>query len=164
MAITTSGIGQSGNSQVINSTGGSSENKGYIIEWSVGELSSVNQMKAEDGSYILTNGFVQPMQVSYNNFRTYVSSDNIRIFPNPTIDILEIDFLQHISGKIKIQLSNNAGQVRYTNEIMVHGFGFIEKINMKSFAKGNYTLFLQRIIPGSELYDPQPAVYKIIKL
>ncbi len=156
--------GQTENLQVINSTGGTSENEGYSIEWSVGEISSVNQMNSEDSTYLFTNGFVQPMQLSDKNLGTNVSSDNIRIFPNPATDILEIDFLQSISGKILIQLSNNAGQVIYTDEVMVHGFGFIKKINMKSFIKGNYSLRIQKIILGSEVNNPQPSFYKIVKL
>jgi Secretion system C-terminal sorting domain len=164
MAAITTGNAQSENLQVINSTGSSSEGGGYSLQWSIGELALVNQMNAEDGSYILTNGFVQPMQASYNNLGIYVGSNNVRIYPNPTSDILEIDFLQNISGNITIQLSNNAGQIMYTNEIAVYGFGFIEKINMKKFTKGNYTLYIRRITPGSGLYESQPAVYKIIKL
>ncbi|MEO6187761.1 MAG: T9SS type A sorting domain-containing protein, partial [Ginsengibacter sp.] len=89
--------------------------------------------------------------------------DNIRIYPNPASDILQIDFLQNITGTISIQLSNSKGQVVYSKEIVIYGYGHIEKINVKHFAQGEYTLYLQRKIPGSGLYESQPAVYKIVK-
>ena len=121
-------------------------------------------MNAADGSYILTNGFVQPSQASYHNPWIYVSSITPRVYPNPTTDVLQIDFLQTISGKITIELSNNAGQIVYKSEILINGNGFTEKINMKAFTKGNYTLYLQRTISGSGQYKSQPWIYKIIKL
>ncbi len=152
------------NEWVINAAGGSSENGGYSTEWSIGELAAVNQMNASDGKFTLTNGFVQPMQALYYSLSGFVSSGNIRIYPNPTSDFVEIDFLQNITGTISIQLSNPSGQVMYKNEIVVDGLGFIEKINLKNYTRGNYTLYLKRIKPGSGEYESAPFVYKIIKL
>jgi hypothetical protein len=161
----TSGYGQSQIPQVINTSGGSSQNRGYSIEWSIGELALVNQMNSTDGSNILTNGFIQPLSeniIPYN--QTEFSSANVHIFPNPTHDILEIDFFQNIDGKISVQLSNELGHIMYKREIVIHGLGFVEKVNMKRFTNGIYMLYIKRLNPVSGRYDLETSSYKIIKL
>ena len=161
----TSGYGQSKIPQIVNTSGSSSLNRGFSIEWSIGELALVNQMNSTDGNNILTNGFIQPSDqdiLPSNTIET--SSANIRIFPNPTHDILEINFVQIISGKISVQLSNELGHIIYTHEIPVHGSGFIEKINMKGFTNGIYMLYIKRLNSVSGRYDLETGSYKIIKL
>jgi hypothetical protein len=166
------GYGQSQIPQIINTSGGCSQTKGYSIEWSIGELALVNEMDAMDGSHILTNGFIQPtdgliqpLQQNPLSFNTIeFSSANIRIFPNPTQDILEIDFFQSIAGKISVQLSNELGHIIYTHKISTHGLRLIEKINMKGFTNGIYILYIKKLNPVSGRYDLETGSYKIIKL
>src|SRR5258706_11556296 len=102
----TSGYGQSVFPQITNATGGTTQNKGYSLEWNIGELALVNEMDATDGSYIFTNGFIQPtdgltlpppLQNSLSLNRNESGPAGIHIFPNPTQDILEIDLLQGVS-------------------------------------------------------------------
>ena len=166
-----SGYGQSLFPQIINTTGNSSQNKGYSIEWSIGELALVNEMDAMDSSYIFTNGFIQPtdgltpppLQNSLSSNKIEFNSAIIRIFPNPTHDILEINF-QNISGKISVQLRNELGHIIYTDESSTYGLGLIEKINMKNFTNGIYILYIKRLNPVSGRYDLETGSYKIIKL
>jgi hypothetical protein len=56
----TTAYSQSNTPSVINSSGGSSQTGYYHFEWSVGEISLVNQMSSSNNSLILTNGFFQP--------------------------------------------------------------------------------------------------------
>jgi Secretion system C-terminal sorting domain len=169
----TSGYGQSQMPQVINASGGCSQNKGYNIEWNIGELVLVNEMDAINSSYIFTNGFIQPTDglvqpqlrqsaLSFNKIE--LSAGNIRIFPNPTQDIVEIDFDNSAAGKISVQLSDELGHVIYTRKISSYGLGLIEKINMKGFTKGVYILYIKRFNPVSGRYDLKSGSYKIIKL
>jgi hypothetical protein len=168
----TSGYGQSQISQVINTSGGISKNKGYTTQWSIGELTLINEMDAGDSSYILTNGFIQPTDtliqlplqkpVLFNNIE--LSSANVHIFPNPTQDILEIRFLQSMTGKISVQLYNEIGRIIYKHEIPNIGSGLIENINMNGLTKGIYILNLKRLNPTSGQYDLETASFKIIKL
>ncbi|MEP6928319.1 MAG: T9SS type A sorting domain-containing protein [Ginsengibacter sp.] len=161
----TTGYGQSLIPQVVNTSGGSSQNKGYSLDWSIGELALVNVMNSIDGNYILTNGFIQPLsQGPFPSANIELSSIDVHIFPNPTTDLLVIDFLQTSAGKINVQLFNEAGNIIYRHEIMTSGFGFQEKINTKGFANGIYTLHIKKLNPVSGNYDGGACTYKIIKL
>jgi hypothetical protein len=159
--------------QVINTSGGTSQVTKYSIEWSIGELSLINEMDDTDSTYILTNGFIQSMDglvqpplqqtaLSLNKIR--LSFSDVRIFPNPTHDILEIHFFQSFVGKVSLQLYNELGHIVYTNEVSNHGSGFIEKINMKNFVNGVYLLYIKRLNPTSGLYDFETGSFKIIKM
>jgi len=157
--------GKSQIQEIINSSGGSSKNKGYIIDWNIGESALVNEMNSVDGNYILTNGFIQPFSdVSIPLTKIELSPADIRIFPNPTQDILQVNSFQNTKGIISLQLSNALGHIVYARQILVHGSGFVEKINMKGFIKGIYTLYLKRLNARTGRYDPEYGSYKIIKL
>jgi hypothetical protein len=169
----TSGYGQSNITQAVNASGGTSQNNSYSIEWSIGELTLINELDAPDSSYILTNGFIQPTDglvqpplqqppILFNAVE--LSTADVHIFPNPTHDILEIQFLQNIAGKIAVQLYNESGRLVYKHEIFSYGPGLIEKINMKGFNNGIYILNIKRLSPISDRYDLETTSFKIIKL
>ena len=168
----TSGYGQSQITQVVNASGGTSLNKAYSLEWSIGELTLINELDAPDSSYILTNGFIQPtdtlVQLPVQNPILFSAIElrpaDVHIFPNPTQDILEIHFLQNIAGKIAVQLYNERGHLVYKHEIFGYGHGLTEKINMKGFTNGIYILNIKRLSPISGRYDLETASFKIIKL
>ncbi len=169
----TTAYGQSQLREVINASGASSKNKGYSVEWSIGELALINEMDAPDSSYILTNGFIQPedtiVSVPFKSTpvifkNNQLSSAGIRLFPNPTHDILEIKFLQNISGKISLQLCNEVGNIVYQRDILAHGSRLIEKINMKGFTNGIYILYIKSLNVISGRYDLETGTFKIIKL
>jgi hypothetical protein len=162
----TPGYAQVSIPQIINSAGGSIQKQGYIFNWSVGELSLVNQMNSADGSYLFTNGFIQPEdQDAAVNKKTEIDFSKIKIFPNPTHDILEIDFFQKsTSEKIKLQLSDNAGRIVYTHDVSFYKFGFVERINMKDFPNGSYTLQIKVLNSDSGQIIVESDSYKIIKL
>jgi len=168
----TSGYGQSQITQVVNASGGTSQNKAYSLEWSIGELTLINELDAPDSSYILTNGFIQPtdtlVQLPFQNPILFsaikLRTADVHIFPNPTQDILEIHFLQNIAGKIAVQLYSERGHLIYKHEIFAYGSGLIEKINMKGFTNGIYILNIKRLSPISDRYDLETASFKIIKL
>ena len=169
----TSGYGQSQITQVVNASGGTSQTKGYNLEWSIGELTLINELDAPDSSYILTNGFIQPTDglvqpplqqppILFNAIE--LTTVDVDIYPNPTHDILEIHFLQNIAGKIAVQLYNERGHLVYKHEIFGYGHGLTEKINMKGFTNGIYILNIKRLSPISDRYDLETASFKIIKL
>lgn len=162
----TFGYGQIQIPAVINVTGGTEVANGYSVQWSVGELTIVNQMTSSDSSYVVTNGFIQPYPGKKATLPAAVplfSLGNIKVFPNPTHDILEINCYQIKSGEISIQLSNQLGQVVYSHEVIVSGPSLVEKINMQGFKKGIYLLYIRKLNPDSGEYNIQTGSYKIIK-
>ncbi len=161
----TSGYAQIQIPQIINATGGSYQKDGYSVNWSIGELGLANQMNASDGSYLCTNGLIQPEKINlFPATKIEFNSDKIRIFPNPTHDMVEIDLFQNIVGKVTIQLTDITGHIQYTHEIFSYGFGFVEKINMKALANGTYTLQIKRLNPNPGQFNIESGAYKIIKL
>ena len=159
----TFGYGQTEIPEVINVTGGNDVANGYSVQWSVGELAIVNQMASPDSSNIITNGFIQPYSGKKTTLPIF-SLSNIKVFPNPTHDILEINFYQINSGEISIQLSNQLGEIVYSHETIVKGLGMVEKINMQGFNKGIYILYIRKLNPDSGEYNIETGSYKIIKL
>jgi hypothetical protein len=77
----------------LNATGNSFSN-GYLnIEWSVGELALIHSMESSGGEAMITNGLLQPkILLTSGNFNFHFSYDEIRIFPNPTPNKVEINF------------------------------------------------------------------------
>ncbi|KAA9038492.1 T9SS type A sorting domain-containing protein [Ginsengibacter hankyongi] len=159
--------------QVINASGGTSKTQGYTLQWSIGELSLINEMDAPDSGYILTNGFIQPPDtlvsapkqpapVFTNSIQ--LNSSSIQLFPNPTQDFVVIQSLRRIEGKVSLLLYNDAGRVIYQREILLHGSALFEKINLKRFPNGIYILYIKTMSPSNDGYDFQSGTFKIIKM
>jgi Secretion system C-terminal sorting domain len=148
--------------QVINSSGGSFQKGYHIVDWSIGELALVNHMQSAD--YIVTNGFIQPFTHEPNLYENnYVFGEGeIRILPNPTRDVLEIDFRTKHQGRVSIILVDVLGNILYKKEVISHGHGQIEKINMTQYAHGSY--FLQINLNPFIGFTRKTGAYKIVKL
>ena len=155
--------GQSQVAQIINTSGGSVAQSGYTVEWSIGELALVSQMVAADNSYILTNGFIQPYPDKPGHPANILSTPaTVAVFPNPTEDYVTVTIKEIYSGRVSLKLYNELGQIVYQDETLVHGFGFIHKINMKTLKNGTYTLYLASQNPLSN-YEITSKSFKIIK-
>src|SRR4030095_8805824 len=80
--------------QVINATGGTYTHNHYILDWSVGELALVDQMGSSQPKFFVSNGFLQPFTQDPRLVNNDIGfgNDEIIILPNPTQNILEINF------------------------------------------------------------------------
>jgi hypothetical protein len=157
------GFGQAVTPQVINTTGGTYTHDYYMLDWSVGEMTLVNQMHSSQSNFIITNGFLQPFtqDLNFNNNR-FFGADEIFILPNPTRNILEIDFRTSQKGTISLRLFDVLGRILLTNSFYSYGYGQIQKIDLTEVRAGSYILRI-------ELNPEQGSVhkigsYKIIKL
>ena len=64
------------------------------MDWSIGELALVNQMDAPGDKFRLTNGFLQPYSIhGYHKEKSFFEKSDIKVYPNPTKDMVEIDFM-----------------------------------------------------------------------
>ena len=147
---------------VINSAGGSYQKGYHIIDWSIGELALVTTM--ENSQYIITNGFIQPFTNDpiVADYNLLFGEEEIRILPNPTRNMLEVNFRTKHRGRVSMKLIDATGITLYTKEFTSNGHGHIEKVNMTAFRQGTY--FLQiNLIPVMGTTRKRGA-YKIVKL
>ena len=159
-----SSFSQSLGPQVLNATGGTFKKGYYVLDWSVGEQPLIDQFNAAEGNFIITNGYIQ----SFTDFpdRRYIpnifAKDEIRILPNPTQGMLEVNFLTHTKGQVKLIMSDAAGVTVLTREFPVSGYGRFERIDMSHMQNGIYFLRVElKAIPG---FTDKKGAYKIVKI
>lgn len=149
---------------VVNIAGNSFQHKHYVLEWSVGEMAIINQMNSSFGNLIISNGFLQPYthNPALINVAPAFGPEEIRILPNPTKDVVEINFLTAQKGKVSFVLADARGRIIYKKEFDSYGHGRIEHIDMRRMTGGTYFLRIELVaISGSV---SKKGSYKIIKL
>jgi len=138
---------QSVSPSTMNATGHSVLLDEYQFEWSVGESTSI--ITTSNSNLVVTAGVLQ----SNTSAQSTPSLSNvffigeIRIYPNPTRDVVEINILHRIAGKHKLQLFDNLGRKLMEKQIDYNGLGMLEKWDLSRFTAGQYFLSI-------ELYDP----------
>ena len=102
---------------VISSTGGTISDSATILNWTLGETVIQN---IQSGNNYLSQGFHQPYYTIITAVENTTSFFDVKVFPNPSADILNIIinsdtelpyefFLTDINGKILFQKKVNAG-------------------------------------------------------
>jgi hypothetical protein len=161
--ISISCFSQSVTPAVLNVAGGNSQKGYYQFEWSVGEMSLVNQMESPN-LFVLTNGFLQPyiLNPGVNNPNSRFGADEIKVFPTPTVSYIEIDLFTRQQGRLKISLYNAVGQKLYWNELQSFGVDLIQRIPVNGFNAGTYLLRID--LDADPNFISKNGVYKIIKI
>jgi hypothetical protein len=150
---------------VINSTGGTFTFDHFILDWSIGELSLVNQMgEWQESKFIISNGFLQPFTQDPNlvNNTNAFAEGEILILPNPTQNILEVDFRTKQQGFVSYRLYDVQGRTILKNSFNYYGYGYIEKIDMTGFSAATY--FLRIELNPDQSFIRKVGSFKIIKL
>ena len=149
---------------VINTTAKSYSQGYYVLDWSVGEMSVINTMFAQEQGITLTNGFLQPfLFYSTNNHSSSLFDESeIRIFPNPTYNSTEVDFLSKQAGIVSLALYDANAKLIQSKKIFLSGFGMMERLDLSHLAAGTYFLKLHLVpVFGSSF---KKGMYKIVKL
>ena len=156
--------GQQNIQSAINISGGSFQKGYYQFEWSVGETALVDQMEEPNRKLIVTNGLLQPYLVypATTSTQPRFEFHEIRIFPNPSTEYVEINFSTKHSGKLTLNLYSATGQIIYTKELDIYGVDKIERIPVASFPQGIYTLHVE--LKATEGSVSKRSVYKIVKM
>jgi hypothetical protein len=162
--ISLSCYSQSITPSVINVSGGSSQNGYYQFEWSVGEMSLINEMASRPDLLVVTNGFLQPyiLNPGTNNTNNQFGADEIKVFPNPASSYVEINLFTQQQGKLKIEFYDAIGQKVYSIEPYVYGIDLIQKIPVNHLSAGTYLLRIE--LNAAPNYVSKKGVYKITKI
>jgi hypothetical protein len=162
--ISISCFSQSVTPAVLNVAGGNSQNGYYQFEWSVGEMSLINQMESRPNLFVLTNGFLQPyiLNPGVNNWKNQFGADEIKVFPTPASSYIEIDLFTRQQGRLKISLYDAIGQKIYSTELQSFGVDLIQRIPVNTFNTGTYLLHVE--LEADANFFSKKGVYKIIKI
>ncbi len=130
--MTSLAFSQTASPELVSSAGDSFNNTSYQLDWSIGEC--IIQTHSA-GDYVITQGFHQNSYVvtSVENLRTDI---NISVYPNPTTDLITLDFKTSAGLLNVLTITDLNGkvlqQVKVTNET--------EQLNFSNYANGIYFL------------------------
>lgn len=145
---------------------GATVNKGYyIFDWSIGESTAV--LTLTKGNLMVTQGVLQyhSGNVVDKNVAMIWFPNEVKLFPNPVRNILEINFMHVVSGSLHFELFNNAGKLLWQKDALYNGISLTEKLNMAGMPAGNYTLYLyQNDSPDSSRKYYKRGAFNIFKL
>ncbi|MGI8598650.1 MAG: T9SS type A sorting domain-containing protein [Chitinophagaceae bacterium] len=145
-----------------NATGNSYSRGNVNFEWSVGELALIHSMESSGGEVMITNGLLQPkILLASGNTNFNFSYDEIRIFPNPTPNKVEINFLTNQQGIMKVDVIDVTGKIMLSRKVINYGIGNIEVFDLTTFAPATY-FFRIDLIPAYGSV-PKKGLYKIVK-
>jgi hypothetical protein len=122
---------------------GATVNKGnYSFDWSIGESTAVSTLT--NGNLMVTQGVLQyhSGNVVDKNVGIIWFPNEVKLFPNPVRNILEINFMHVVAGSLHFELFNNAGKLLWQKDALYNGISLTEKLNMAGMPSGNYTLYV----------------------
>ena len=138
--------------EVIASAGGYNVNGALSISWSLGET-IVPTFRSQDGTLILTHGFQQKLLITTVEENLDVPV-NIKVFPNPASEVLNIQYETPVDGEIVISVLDSQG--RLVDRETIESTLVEKQINLQGLPAGIYYLKLTK----GKLVN----VYKVVKL
>lgn len=148
---------------ILNATGGTSFFTFYRFEWSFGEAMAIETM-GPSSNLIVTNGVLQPgthNPATINNTSAW-DRDEIKILPNPTQNVLEIDFFSKQRGKVTLNLIDESGRFLAQRQFDYFGTGRIERWSLDKYPSGAYFLNISLDPTGTSV--AKKGTYKVIKI
>lgn len=142
-------VAQSLSPQVISSSGTSFANGSNQLDWTLGELSTSS---LTNGSNSLSQGFHQP-NLSITSIDNFDETYGLTIFPNPAIDLLQIQFEKANENNF-IELYSTEGKLLLTQE---SNFATLCQIDMSKYDVGTYLVKIHN-------KNTKGKSYRIVKL
>ena len=149
----------------VNVSGESAAIGNYRFEWSLGESVAITTMSNSNSNLLVTNGFLQfnvQNQPAANLVISFLS-DEIRVYPNPVENILEINIRHANKGKHQIELLDANGLKVKEVQLDYTGMGAIEKWNLSGLTAGQYFLNIRQMdaVTGKLM---KSGAFKILKV
>ncbi len=157
--MATSVRAQSVGPSTINATGGQVTIGSNEFEWSVGEMALVNTFTGT--GIIVTQGVLQPADVALGVPVTSEMAKELRVFPNPATDYVNVQYTSSVNGTLFCKLFDVVGNEISNREIIVANGQTAGQIDIRSLAAASYMLEVT-IVPDQG--SPEVAAYKIQKL
>lgn len=137
LALTIMAMSQTASSELVSSGGDSFSNANYQIDWSIGEcmiatFSGVN--------YQLTQGFHQSNYIVTDVEELSESNANISVYPNPTTDLISVDFTNVAVSESILTIADINGKVLQVRSSENNS----EKLDFAAYAAGVYFLTVKQ--------------------
>jgi hypothetical protein len=136
---------------------------GFTFEWNVGESAAVTSM--QNDQLLFTNGLLQyrfEQQLENSRVATFLA-DEVKVGPNPLKDIVEINMLHGLKGKLIIELVDNKGNKLKNVQLQYNGTGLFEKWNLSGLTAGQYFISINQLDPITGRVVKSGA-YQIVKM
>ena len=135
----------------------------YNFEWSVGESAAITTMG--NSNLLVTNGLLQynvENQPETNLIASFLPNE-VRVYPNPVKNILEINILHANKGRHQIELLDSKGIKIKDVQLVYNGMGALESWNLSGLTAGQYFLNIRQMHPVNGRLVKKRA-YKILKV
>jgi hypothetical protein len=135
----------------------------YNFEWSVGESAAITTMG--NSNLLVTNGLLQynvENQPEMNLIASFLPNE-IRVYPNPVKNILDINILHANKGKHQIELLDSKGIKIKDVQLVYNGMGALESWNLSGLPTGQYILNIRQMHSVNGRLVKKGA-YKILKV
>jgi hypothetical protein len=134
----------------INSCGGSAQINGMSFHYSIGEMTLINT--AQNPNLIVTQGFLQPIgseNAAMANPANTISTwgDVIKVYPNPTENILNVESVENVAVTINYQLLDALGKIIQNKEMLWKAGPNLLSLDLRPYAAGTYYLIIQKPNP-----------------
>jgi hypothetical protein len=127
------------------------------ISYTIGEITLVESW--QKGNLLVTQGVLQPLQVSKEDGFGGFNDEEIKVYPNPVPNLLFIKIGLHNAGKIFLQLYDAAGKLLINENIDYSGFT-TRQYQLTGYAGAAYLLRIQFHSSSGRI---KQGTYKIIK-
>ena len=147
----------------VNIGGNLFSNGQYNFEWSVGESAAITTMS--NSNLLVTNGLLQynvENQPETNLIASFLPNE-IRVYPNPVKNILDINILHANKGKHQIELLDSKGIKIKEVQLVYNGMGALESWNLGGMPAGQYFLNIRQMHSVNGRLVKKGA-YKILKV
>lgn len=123
--------------QATNGGGGSGTVGNFIIDWSFGELTLIDNVNLN--SLLVTQGLIQPDKGIFFEPDNVISSGELKILPNPTNGILNVWAGFLTPGKLRFEFFDAKGSLLLLEEKIYNNFNSYQFM-LDKYAAGSYPL------------------------
>jgi hypothetical protein len=132
---------------------------GITISYTIGEMVLVESYK-KNGLFI-TSGILQPTVPGNTQTGQVFLDGEITVFPNPTPNILTIQYNILQAGKMTAQVFDAAGKRLITEEFTINSFSN-KRYDLSKYTNGMYILILE--YTGNDGTTIKKGQYKVMKM